>query len=86
MQKCVFASHGMDFDAAKGRLVTQSCSLLSMAHTLTHHSWNTRHDQNVGGGSQNKLLTKVSLWSDMAHETSEVSGLEQKITQSHGAC
>lgn len=59
----------MSFGVAKGRLVTQSCSLLSMAHTLTHHAWNTHHDQHAAGGSQNKLLTIVSLWSDMGHAT-----------------
>lgn len=59
--------HG--FGVAKERLVTQSCSLLSVAHTLTHHGWNTHHDQHAAGGSQSKLLTKVSLWSDMGHAT-----------------
>lgn len=39
------------------RLVTQSCSLLSVAHTLTHQGWNTCHDQHAASGSQNKLLT-----------------------------
>lgn len=42
------------------RLVTQSCSLLSVAHTLTRQGWNTCHDQHAAGGSQNKLLTVVS--------------------------
>lgn len=39
------------------RLVTQSCSLLSVAHTVTHQGWNTCHDQHAASGSQNKLLT-----------------------------
>lgn len=39
------------------RPVTQSCSLLSVAHTLTHQGWNTCHDQHAASGSQNKLLT-----------------------------
>lgn len=43
------------------RLVTQSCSLLSVAHTLTRQGWNICHDQHAASGSQNKLLTAVSL-------------------------
>ena len=43
------------------RLVTQRCSLLSVAHTLTRQGWNTCHDQRAASGSQNKLLTAVSL-------------------------
>lgn len=58
---CVRACDGMDSMVAKGRLVTQSCSLLSMAHTLTQQGWNTHRDQHAAGGSQNKLLTIVSL-------------------------
>lgn len=42
------------------RLVTQSCSLLSVAHTLPRQGWNTCHDQHAASGSQNKLLTAVS--------------------------
>lgn len=53
----------------KGRLVTQSCSLLSMAHTRTHTNWNTLLDQHAAGGSQKNLLTIVSLWSDLGHAT-----------------
>lgn len=36
---------------------------------LTHHGWKTHHDQHGAGRSQNKLLTKVSLCSDMGHAT-----------------
>lgn len=48
------------FTVSGRRLVTQSCSLLSVAHTLTHQGWNTCHDQHAASGSQNKLLTVVS--------------------------
>lgn len=89
LEDCVLACDGMDFGVAKGRLVTQSCSLLSMAHTLTHHGWNTHHDQHAAaGGSQNKLLTIVSLWSDMGHATTvrwvEWSRMSSKVMQHAG--
>lgn len=83
----VLSYYGMDFGVAKGRLVTQSCSLFCMAHKLTGHGWNTHHDQHAARGSQNKLLTKVSLRSDTCQcNHSEVSGLERKVIQSHTAC
>ncbi len=48
---------------------TELQSVKHGTHTLTHHGWNTHHDQHAAGGSQNKLLTIVSLWSDMGHAT-----------------
>lgn len=92
MEDCVHACNGVDF-MTKGRIVTQSCSLLSMAHThlthtLTHQSWNTLHDQRAASGSQNKLLTIVSPWSDLGHATtvSRVgwSRMSSKVTQHAG--
>lgn len=48
---------GTAYTVRGSRPVTQSCSLLSVAHTLTHQGWNTCHDQHAASGSQNKLLT-----------------------------
>lgn len=54
---------------AKGRLLTQSCSLLKMARALTRQHCDAHHDQYAAERSQNKLLTIVSLWPELGPAT-----------------